>query len=410
MSQYLDPIDAANQPRENLIRYLLTAYPLRDPHLRHGFKRLLEEWGAIAQYPYLEGAQPYQTGSNIQQLVNQSVLHPAMARMFNPTRPLYKHQEDAIRAVVGQQENIVVATGTGSGKTECFLIPMMDYLLKYSEVGMHALILYPMNALVNDQVKRLRQLLCRQGDDQALIRFGFYTSRTETEPQKAEEALKAELTASDRQELLQLFTDEQRQSLDLSRPEYLVNAAMEQVLRVQATSRQEIWENPPHILVTNYSMLEHMLIRPRERESIFATAHHFKLLVVDEAHSYSGSTGTEVSMLIKRFKSAVGIEEEGQMQGIATSATLGDRNDVDVISQVTDFARDLFSEPFNQVIWGDRVSVDERLGSPYELLEGMAESDIYEYFYDLELPSLNDPIEKWQEQVDLELVSDDKTG
>jgi ATP-dependent helicase YprA (DUF1998 family) len=399
MSQYLDPIDAANQPRENLIRYLLTAYPLRDLHLRYGFKRLLEEPGAIAQYPYLEGAQPYQTGSNIQQLVDQSVLHPAMAQMFNPTRPLYKHQEEAIQAVVGQQENIVVATGTGSGKTECFLIPMMDHLLKRPEAGMQALILYPMNALVNDQVKRLRQLLCQQGNGQALIRFGFYTSRTETEPQKAKEALKAELEASDRQELLQLFTDEQRRSLDLSRPEYLVNAAMEQVLRVQATSRQEIWENPPHILVTNYSMLEHMLIRPRERESIFATAHHFKLLVVDEAHSYSGSTGTEVSMLIKRFKSAVGIEEEGQMQGIATSATLGDRNDPNVVSQVTGFASDLFSEPFNQVIWGDRVSVDDRLGSPYELLDGMAESEIYEYFYDLELPSLNDPIEKWQEQL-----------
>ncbi|MDV2996630.1 MAG: ATP-dependent RNA helicase DbpA [Chroococcidiopsis sp. SAG 2025] len=399
MSHYLDPIDVANQPRENLIRYLLTAYPLRDVHLRYGFKRLLEEPGAIAQYPYLEGAQPYKTGSNIQQLVDRAVLHPEMARMFNPTRPLYKHQEDAIHAVVEQQENIVVATGTGSGKTECFLIPMMDYLLKHPEAGVQALILYPMNALVNDQVKRLRQLLCQQGEDRALIRFGFYTSRTETDPQNAREALKAELTASDRQELLQLFTDEQRRALNLSRPEYLVNAAMEQVLRVQVMSRQEIWETPPQILVTNYSMLEHMLIRPKERNDIFARAQHFKLLVVDEAHSYNGSTGTEVSMLIERFKSAVGIEESGQMQGIATSATLGDRNDANVVSQVIDFARDLFSEPFNRVIWGDRVSVDERLGSPYELPEGLAESEIYEYFYDLQLPSLNDSIQQWQEQL-----------
>ncbi len=399
MSYYLDPIDAANQPRENLIRYLLTAYPLRDPHLRYGFKQLLEEPGAIAQYPYLEGAQPYKAGVNIRQLVNQGTLHPEMLRLFNSDRPLYKHQEEAIRAVVEQKDNIVVATGTGSGKTECFLIPMMDHLLKHPERGVQALLLYPMNALVNDQVKRLRQLLCRQGNDQELIRFGFYTSRTETEPEDAREALKAELAASDRQELLQLFTEEQRRGRNFSRPEYLIDAAVEQVMRVQAISRQEIWENPPQILVTNYSMLEHMLIRPRERESIFATAHHFKLLVVDEAHSYSGSTGTEVSMLIKRFKAAVGIEQEGQMQGIATSATLGDRKDPNVVNQVTAFARDLFSEPFHRVIWGDRVSIDERLGSPYALPEGLAESDIYEYSYDLELPSLNASIEQWQEQL-----------
>ena len=399
MSYYLDPIDAANQPRESLIRYLLTAYPLRDPHLRYGFKQLLEEPGAIAQYPYLEGAQPYKTGVTIRQLVEQGILHPEMLRLFNPERPLYKHQEEAIRAVVEQKENIVVATGTGSGKTECFLIPMVDHLLKHPERGVQALILYPMNALVNDQVKRLRQLLCRQGNDRELIRFGFYTSRTETDPQNAKEALKAELAASDRQELLQLFTEEQRQGGNFSRSEDLVNAAVKQVMRVQAISRQEIWENPPQILVTNYSMLEHMLIRPQERESIFATAHHFKFLVVDEAHSYSGSTGTEVSMLLKRFKSAVGIEEAGQVQGIATSATLGDRNDPNVVNQVTGFAGDLFSEPFHRVIWGDRISIDERLGSPYALPEGLAESDIYEYFHDLELPSLNASIEQWQEQL-----------
>ncbi len=399
MSNYLDPIKAANQPRESLIRYLLTAYPLRDPHLRYGFEQLLNEPGAIYQYPYLEGVQPYKTGATIRQLVNQGILHPAMIRLFNPDRALYKHQEDAIRSVSEKQENVVVATGTGSGKTECFLIPMMDHLLKNPKTGLQALILYPMNALVNDQVKRLRQLLCQQGNDRELIRFGFYTSRTETKPKDAREALKAELAASDRQELLNLFTEEQARGRDFSRSENLVNAAVEQVMRVQAISRQEIWDNPPQILVTNYSMLEHMLIRPQERESIFAKAHHFKLLVVDEAHTYSGSTGTEVSMLIKRFKSAVGITEAGKMQGIATSATLGDRNNPNVVEQVKYFAADLFGEPFHKVIFGDRVSIAERLGRPYALPEGLSESDIYEYFYDIELPSLNDSIDQWKEQL-----------
>jgi ATP-dependent helicase YprA (DUF1998 family) len=399
MSHYLNPIDAAGYPRQNLIRYLLTAYPLRDPHLRYGFKQLLETTGNIFQHPYLEGAQPYRPASTIQALVKSGVLHSEMSWLFNPTRQLYQHQEEAIRAIVEKQENIVVATGTGSGKTECFLIPMMDHLLKQPGDGVQALILYPMNALVNDQVKRLRQLLCHQGEDHVPIRFGFYTSRTETEPEAAEEALKAELAACDRDELLQLFTEEQRRSLNLSRPEYLLKEAMQQVMRVQAISRKEIWKNPPQILVTNYSMLEHMLIRPEERGSIFECAQNFKLLVVDEAHSYNGSTGTEVAMLIKRLRAAVGIEAPGQLRGIATSASLGNRNDTSVIEQVTTFAKDLFGEPFERVIWGDRVTVAERLGSPYKLPEGLTEEEVYEYFSDLDLPALSDSIAHWKAQL-----------
>ena len=399
MSHYLNPINAATEPRQNLIRYLLTAYPLRDPHLRSGFKQLLEAPGNISQHPYLEGAQPYRPASTIQQMVAEGVLHPEMTRLFNPTRTLYQHQEAAIRAVVQEQENIVVATGTGSGKTECFLMPMLDHLLKQPGHGMQTLILYPMNALVNDQVKRLRQLLCRQGEDQALIRFGFYTSRTVTEPQAAVEALKQELESSDRDELLQLFTEDQRRSLNLSRPEYLVREALQQIMRVQAISRQEIWDNPPHILITNYSMLEHMLIRPKERGAIFESAHDFKLLVVDEAHSYNGSTGTEVAMLLKRLRAAVGIEETGKLRGIATSASLGDRADPNVSASVKDFARDLFSEPFNRLIWGDRVTVAERLGNPYALPDGLAEADVYEHFCDLELPALTEEIAAWQQQL-----------
>jgi ATP-dependent helicase YprA (DUF1998 family) len=406
MSQYLDPINAATKPRENLIRYLLTAYPLRDPHLRYGFKRLLEEVGNVYQLPYLEGAQPYKPASTIQKLVDEKILHPEITRMFNPTRPLYKHQEDAIRSVVQNQENIVVATGTGSGKTECFLIPMMDHLLKQPAPGMQTLILYPMNALVNDQVKRLRQLLCQQGDDGKLIRFGFYTSRTIKDRDEARESLKKELEASDREELLQLFSKEQKASLNLTRPEYLVKEALEQIERVQAISREEIWNNPPQILVTNYSMLEHMLIRPKERQKIFETAVNFKLLVVDEAHSYNGSTGTEVSMLLKRFRAAIGIEKEGTIRGIATSASLGDRSDPKVVDAVKDFAHDLFGEKFDQVIWGDRVTVAERLGDPYALPVGLSESDVYEYFCDLALPALTDNITQWRTQLSY-LVPDD---
>ncbi len=206
---YLDPVKATQQPREDLIRYLLTTYSLRDPHLRWGFKQLLETPGNIYQQPYLEGAQPYCKAQSIQALVDEGLLHPELTYLFDPQRPLYRHQEQAIRAVVGDRRNIVVATGTGSGKTECFLIPMLNTLIQQPGAGVQALILYPMNALVNDQVKRLRQLLCHQSDDHALIRFGFYTSRTETDPQKAEESLRNELAATEREELLKLLPEGQ---------------------------------------------------------------------------------------------------------------------------------------------------------------------------------------------------------
>jgi ATP-dependent helicase YprA (DUF1998 family)/rubrerythrin len=326
-----------------------------------------------------------------------ALLHPEITKLFNPTRSLYQHQEQAIRTVVGEKQNIVVATGTGSGKTECFLIPMLDCLLKEHAPGVQALILYPMNALVNDQVKRLRQLLCQQSDDQEQIRFGFYTSRTQTEPEQALSALKEELKATEREELLKLLSESQRERMGRRRLDDLVEAVVERVQEVQAISRKEIWEKPPQILVTNYSMLEHMLIRPTEREKIFESSPNFKMLVVDEAHTYSGSTGTEVSMLIKRFKAAIGLEDEGQIRCIATSATLGDRNDDTAVSQITGFAKELFSEPFQQVIWGDRVTVAERLGDAYNLPEGLAEEDLYEYLYDLELPALEDSLETWKD-------------
>ncbi len=241
----------------------------------------------------------------------------------------------------------MVATGTGSGKTECFLIPILDSLLKEESIGLsgvRSLILYPMNALVNDQVKRLRKLLCLQ--ETVKIRFGFYTSRTETKPKDAKESLRRELQAYEGKELQELFTATEKKNLDLSTKDKLVEKAIAKITTVQAISREEIWEKPPHILVTNYSMLEHMLIRPRERQDVFAASQNtFKILVVDEAHTYNGSTGSEVSMLLERLKVAVGVEKD-KIRCIATSASLGDKS---VDREVLKFASDLFGEFFGQV-------------------------------------------------------------
>lgn len=245
---YLDPIAAVEQPRQDFIRYLLTAYPLRDPHLRYGFKQLLEQRGTVWQEPYLEGSQPYRPGNSVTKLVNQGVLHSDMTTLFTPSdRPLYEHQEKAVKTVIQQQQNIVVATGTGSGKTECFLLPMLDMLLKegadLSIPGVRSLILYPMNALINDQVKRLRKLLCRQQTTK--IRFGFYTSRTESKKDKAIEALREEFSAYEDAELKELFSEAEREDLKRYTADELIYEAMEKTRKIQCLSREEIWEEPP---------------------------------------------------------------------------------------------------------------------------------------------------------------------
>ena len=398
---YLDPIAAITQPRQDFIRYLLTAYPIKDRTLREKLEAQLNQPGVVWQHPYVEGSQPYQVGASLAELVEAGFLHPAITTLFPTNRQLYQHQEAAITAVAQQQENIVVATGTGSGKTECFLVPMLDRLLKEGDQigtdGMRALILYPMNALVNDQVKRLRQILCQQDPKRPLIRFGFYTSRTLKDPKEALDALSSELSSYDSTELQSLFTVAEKRQLNLSTRDRLVNKAVAKIQSIQALSRQEIWDSPPHVLVTNYSMLEHMLIRPLERTRIFsASSNTFNMLIVDEAHTYDGSTGTEVSMLLKRFKAALNREEKGHIRCIATSASLGAPSDDEAVQK---FAQDLFDEEFAQVIRGTRQDAISRLGNPYPLPPDWESQSILEALSILQIPQPDASLDEWNREL-----------
>jgi ATP-dependent helicase YprA (DUF1998 family) len=393
---YLDPIAAIKEPREDFIRYLLTAYPIKDESLRKKLEDKLRQPGITWQHPYIEGSQPYQAGQSIDDLAKTAVLHPSIIRLFPSERALYQHQQDAITAIVQHQQNVVVATGTGSGKTECFLVPMIDRLLKeeadLAKPGVRALILYPMNALVNDQVKRLRQILCKQDPKHPLIRFGYYTSRTEKAPRDALDSLRSELNGYDPNELRSFFTATELKQLNLSTRDRLVNEVANKIHSIQSLSRKEIWDEPPHILVTNYSMLEHMLIRPKERKEIFdASSNTFNTLIIDEAHTYDGSTGTEVSMLLKRFKVALN-QDKGCIHCIATSASLGDS---DADATVLEFAQDLFDEDFTQVIRGQRQDAIIRLGEPYNLSENLQIQSVLEALGVFQIPLPDSPLEDW---------------
>ncbi|HEY5988117.1 MAG TPA: DEAD/DEAH box helicase, partial [Streptosporangiaceae bacterium] len=300
-------------------RYLLSLLPVRDPALAAALADCIAASPLLTKGPLLEATPPYRTGSSLRDLIGESVLDPAFALLGSPAlpldRPLYGHQEQALRKAAAGR-NLVVATGTGSGKTECFLLPVLSALVTEHEAGtlgpgVRALLLYPMNALANDQLRRLRRLL--GGVPQ--ITFGRYTGDT---PERAAEGAS-------------LF-----ESLNPGEPR----------LPNELLSRQEMRDEPPHLLLTNYAMLEYLLLRPADME-LFEGKHggHWRFVVLDEAHVYDGAKAEEVGMLLRRLRERVsrGLADAA-FQAIATSATVGDRPQA-----VMDFAAKLFDAPFEWV-------------------------------------------------------------
>ena len=180
-----NPIETARKVEDSYREYIATTIHFDDADLQKQLETILCEPGYLAKGPFLEAAPPYRKDKTVADLVDEGLLCKGMmslgggeARNFDPYRPLYVHQVKAIeKSVAGR--NYAVVTGTGSGKTECFLLPILNDILTEFEksgrsAGVRAMILYPMNALANDQLKRLRQLL--KGTD---ITFGRYTGDTE---------------------------------------------------------------------------------------------------------------------------------------------------------------------------------------------------------------------------------------
>jgi ATP-dependent helicase YprA (DUF1998 family)/uncharacterized C2H2 Zn-finger protein len=323
MSTSLHPLKTTNLIRNSYLRYLRTIYPFQDEDLREEFWQALETPNLLVKGPLLEASPPFETEKSIAELIDEGVLHPGFNELCSPNlplnRPLYLHQEQAIRKAATEDRNIIVATGTGSGKTEAFLLPIFNQLLNEREIGtlkqpgVRAMLLYPMNALANDQLKRLRRVLADFPD----ITFGRYIGETRRTDAKAEEA----------------FYDQ---------------FPYETMLENELLSRERMRANPPHILLTNYAMLEYLLLRPEDCEFFDGeTGKHWHFLIVDEAHVYDGASGIEIAMLLRRLKDRVVKGQPGALRCIATSATLG-RGEKDFPS-VADFAGELFGERFEWI-------------------------------------------------------------
>lgn len=410
-----------------LLRYLEAQYHIRDSALIEERRRLLGEPGGISQRPFLEVTPSYAVAGSFSGLKAPTPITALLEDLvgWKPgvgVYPPYRHQADALEYFFGkgaESDDLVVATGTGSGKTETFLYAILGALAlegterraSFARHGIRALLLYPMNALVSDQTARLRRLL---GDERLAsmmeerwgrrARFGMYTSRTpypgvrkgardkrhldtllgyyerlETSLKPDEQVLVAELKKRGRwpaKDVVKFYARDLEETVIVKSgkrigKENTLGHWGERFLTQpedrELLTRHEMQAQVPDLLITNYSMLEYMLLRPIER-SLFeqtrawlaADPRNQFLLVLDEAHMYRGVGGAEVGLLIRRLLSRLGITRD-RLRCILTSASLGTGTAAEEAGR--EFARDLTGESNKKSFAIVRGTREERAGA-----------------------------------------------
>jgi hypothetical protein len=329
----IDPVALQNDLQDRLQRYLKTALPIhrKFPKLKKQAEDELFKSGRLIKGPYLEALPDFPKSSSLEDLVIGDLLHEGFCKLDTKVveRPLHAHQEEAIRCIVEEKQNTVIATGTGSGKTECFAYPMIDELLKANingAPGIRAILVYPMNALANDQLfGRLVPDLVHHLRDYG-ITIGRYTG--DTASNKTRSDLESDILGSEGSAMRELFGSSIPANWLLDRAAML--------------------DTPPNVLVTNYAMLEHLLLLPHNSR-LFDHA-DIRFIILDELHIYSGAQATEVALLLRKLKNRYAADKD--VRCIGTSASLGssEKDKEDVLS----FASRLFGAPFTRVISAKR--------------------------------------------------------
>ena len=261
----------------------------------------------------------FEMDQTLGEMAANGIIMPETARFFGKELQLYRHQRQAID--IGQRgESFVVTTGTGSGKSLTYLVPIFDAIIRNNPQRhtVRALLVYPMNALINSQLEALNTFKEKNFPDSP-VRFDRYTGQDRGE------------------------------------------------------ARECILNNPPHILLTNYVMAEYLLVRPAERTLLHTTTHDLQALVMDELHFYKGRQGADVAMLTRRIQERA----ERELQGIATSATIvnaGSRDDRN--KAVADLASRFFGiniPPTNVIDESlKRVATQKAPESPEDIKEALS--------------------------------------
>ena len=303
------PSVLARQYQEGLIDYIDTTFPITNSVFKDSLRNMLNTEDAVFHEPYVAVRLPfrvYEGEENLFQSIHQS---------YSP----YVHQQNAFRRLTGEDgRSTLVATGTGSGKTECFLYPILEYCYRHrGEAGIKALIIYPMNALASDQAKRIAELVDSNPElKNANVRVGMYVGGVE------------------------------KSSAKMMMPDHVI------------TDKETLLAAPPDILMTNYKMLDYLLVRPKDAELWkFNNPDTLKYIAVDELHTFDGAQGTDLACLLRRLKARLNILP-GQICCVGTSATMGAKDSADSIRA---YASDVFGEEFevDSVITEDRLSAKE---------------------------------------------------
>ena len=404
------------QLRTELEDYIKSQYFGKTPILLSALSSHMDDEGLFYQKPFIESSPAYvavQNGietASIESWMKGYFLQLAKAGLGVFQSP-FAHQISALEAAT-KGENLFVSTGTGSGKTECFMWPLLAKMAdearnskeSWAKRGVRTIIMYPMNALVSDQVSRLRKMIgdpdkkfvnifrdiC--GGDARRPQFGMYTGRTpypgvqpsQEQDRKLEKTLK-------RMSIPQSDSENEFFSHLLKEGKIPAKADMSQFLKklhdsrhipddddAELITRFEMQQFCPDILITNYSMLEYMLLRPREqkiwddtRKWLDSNIKNKLLFVIDEAHMYRGSSGGEVALLLRRLFHKLGISRD-RVQFILTTASMPNKNQQDIDS-VMKFANELTASDTETrfcYLTGEREIIDGQLkyDIPAELL------------------------------------------
>jgi ATP-dependent helicase YprA (DUF1998 family)/very-short-patch-repair endonuclease len=266
--------DFRDQQIRDYAHYVTSFQVIQNPEIRQYVGNKLDE-GVLWPEPLIQLNPSFASGDWIDNLVDQEMLHQACRQIFrvkkNESDPngkplrLHRHQLDAL-LTARDGHNYVLTTGTGSGKSLSYIIPIVNYVLQHgSGRGIQAIVVYPMNALANSQAKELEKFL----------KFGYAEGNNPA--------------------TFRRYTGQESEQ-----------------------ERDEILQNPPDILLTNYVMLELILTRPREKQLIEA-AQGLRFLVLDELHTYRGRQGADVALLVRRVRDRLAAD---YLQCIGTSATL----------------------------------------------------------------------------------------
>ena len=360
---FLDATKLAEVVRKRLVDFSIEDNYTSDSKLRAICEKLwsdsLNNRGLVSDL-WVEGAFPSTPSSEtLETLANKGIFDSWLMQQldsrgvdgFRKDISLFTHQQEAIQASVSTEEDrskptLIVTAETGAGKTESFLLPILNLLAQDTSekgTGIKCLILYPMNALVNDQISRIYNWL----RGQSKISVFHFTSSTPEDCSKADEKGIPDW------EPCRIRTRQQARGLESSSG---------------VTLKEQNLSAIPDIVITNYSMLEYMLCRPQD--AVFFGS-NLKAVVLDEAHLYSGTLAGEISLLLRRVYERCKVNPNDILQ-IATSATINSKDE----QQLLHFGATLFSkdEPLVKIIKGQpkrvpfKVRPDEKIVTPEQLI------------------------------------------